>query len=348
MGKSKNLQLDKNYLSFLTELKNKIRNKQVKAVLAVNKEVIALYWYIGKQILEKQNEAKWGSKLLEQLSTDLRNEFKGMCGFSIRNLIYMRNFANFYPESSIMQQAVAQLPWGHIIVLLEKFKTPKVREWYAQKAFENGWSRSVLLMQIESQLFERQALKEKTTSFKKTLPPIQSDFAEKMFKDPYCFDFLTIGDDAKEREIEKSLIEHIRNFLLELGQGFSFVGSQVPIDVGGEEFFIDLLFYHIKLKSYIVIELKAVNFKPEHTGQLSFYMSAIDNQLCDSNDNKTIGILLCKKKNKIVAEYALQGVIQPIGISEYQLTKAIPDNLKTSLPTIEELESELNEDNSKL
>ncbi len=344
MDETNILHLDKKYIELLNELKSQIRNRQIKAALAVNREIIELYWHIGKGIVEKQKNAKWGSKFLEQLSKDLRNEFKEMGGFSVSNLKRMRNFAREYQDLQISPQPVVQLPWGHISLLLEKFKTPTVREWYAQKTIENGWSRSTLLIQIESHLFERQALKEKNTSFKKTLPPEQSDLAVKMLKDPYCFDFLTVGKEAKEREIENSLIEHIRKFLLELGQGFAFVGSQVPVDVGGDEFFIDLLFYHIKLKSYIVIELKAKAFKPEHTGQLSFYLTAVDNELCDSSDNKTIGILLCRKKNKIVAEYALQGINQPIGISEYQLTRAIPENLKTELPSIEEIESELNEE----
>ena len=280
---------------------------------------------------------------MEQFSKDLRNTFKEMSGFSVRNLERMRKFAKEYTHGSISAQAVPKLPWGHIVLLMQKFKTSTVREWYAQQAMKNGWARSILEMQIETQLFERQTLKDKNTNFKQTLPPIQSDLAEKMLKDPYNFDFLTVGEKAKEREIENALIEHIRKFLLELGQGFAFVGSQVPLDVGGDEFFVDLLFYHIRLKSYIVIELKNTALKPAHTGQLSFYLTAIDEQLCDSNDNKTIGLLLCKKKNKIVAEYALKGISQPIGVSEYQLTKAIPEDLKTDLPTIEELESELNE-----
>ena len=337
------LHLDKEYLSFFSEIKKQIRTRQIRAVLAVNKETIGLYWYIGNQISEKQKKAKWGSGFLKQFSKDLRNNFKEMAGFSVRNLERMKKFAGEYTQDSISAQLVPKLPWGHIVLLMQKFKTSTVREWYAQKSLKHGWARSILEMQIETQLFERQALKEKNTNFRETLPPLESDLAEKMLKDPYCFDFLTVGEKAKEREIENALIEHIRRFLLELGQGFAFVGSQVPIDVGGDEFFIDLLFYHIKLKSYIVIELKGIGFKPEHAGQLSFYLSAVDSELCDSNDNKTIGILLCKKKNKVVAEYALRGISQPIGISEYQLTKAIPENIKGELPSIEELEAELND-----
>jgi predicted nuclease of restriction endonuclease-like (RecB) superfamily len=341
MGKEKNLHLDKEYLSFLSELKEQIKTRQIRAALAVNKDVIELYWHIGKQIIEKQKKAKWGSGFLDQLSKDLRNEFKGMGGFSSVNLKRMRMFAQEYPVLTFGSQAVTQIPWGHIIELMLKIKDSIKRDWYAQKTIENGWSRSVLDMQIETGLYERQALQEgKSSNFKKNLPPIQS--AEKMLKDPYCFDFLTVGSESKEREIEQALVDHIKRFLLELGQGFAFVGSQVPIDVGGEEFFIDLLFYHIRLKSYIVIELKATKLKPEHMGQLSFYLAAVDNEMCDINDNKTIGILLCKEKNKVVAEYALENIRAPIGVSEYQLTKAIPEDLKTELPTIEELEAELN------
>ena len=348
MSKEKILHLDKEYLSFFSELKEQIKTRQIRAALAVNREVIELYWHIGKQIIEKQKKAKWGSGLLDQLSEDLRNEFKGMSGFSRRNLEYMRLFTSIYPELVITQQPAAQLPWGHIQLLLDKLKSSsEKREWYVQKTIEHGWSRSVLDMQMETGLYERQTLQEgKSSNFKKNLPPIQSDLAEKMLKDPYCFDFLTVGSEAKEREIEQALVDHIKRFLLELGQGFAFVGSQVPIDVGGEEFFIDLLFYHIRLKSYIVIELKAKKFKPEHLGQISFYLAAVDRDICDSKDNKTIGILLCKEKNKVVAEYALGNISAPIGVSEYQLTKAIPENLKTELPTIEELEAELNDRHS--
>ncbi|MFH0703367.1 MAG: PDDEXK nuclease domain-containing protein [bacterium] len=347
MGKEKILHLDKEYLSFFSELKEQIKTRQIRAALAVNREVIELYWHIGKQIIEKQKNAKWGSGLLDQLSKDLRNEFKGMGGFSTDNLKRMKLFAEEYTDTAIREQSVPRLPWGHIIFLMKKIKNITKREWYAQESIENGWSRSILAMQMETGLYERQTLQEgKSSNFKKNLPPIQSDLAEKMLKDPYCFDFLTVGSEAKEREIEQALVDHIKRFLLELGQGFAFVGAQVPIDVGGEEFFIDLLFYHIRLKSYIVIELKAKKFKPEHLGQISFYLAAVDRDICDSKDNKTIGILLCKEKNKVVAEYALGNISAPIGVSEYQLTKAIPENLKTELPTIEELEAELNDRHS--
>jgi predicted nuclease of restriction endonuclease-like (RecB) superfamily len=262
-----------------------------------------------------------------------------MKGFSTRNLKYMRSFAEVWIDKQIVQQAVAQLPWGHNLVLLTKLKTKEERLAYAQKTIENGWSRNVLVMQIETGLLKREGAA--ITNFEQRLPKPQSDLARASLKDPYCFDFLGLGDAAQEREIEKALVHHVTEFLLELGAGFAFVGKQININVGGDDFFIDLLFYHLKLHCYVVIELKAGDFKPEHLGQLSFYLTAVDRQIKAEEDKPTIGLLLCKNKNKIVAEYALGDKTQPMGISEYELQKALPDALKTNLPSIEQIEEEL-------
>lgn len=338
------LNLDKNYKEFLTEMKNRLKTTQIRAALTTNKELIQFYWQLGKELVEKQSSFNWGDRLLEQFSNDMRKEFPEMQGFSVSNLKRMRLFAITYPELTIGAQAVHQLPWGHIIVLLHRIKDADTRNWYANKTIEHGWSRTILEMQIETGLYERQAISaQKTTNYYEHLPPPQSDLAHQILKDPYKFDFLTIQDDAHERSIENALVTHIRDFLLELGQGFAFVGSQVPLSFDEQEFFIDLLFYHLELRCFVVIELKANKFKPEHTGQLGFYLAAVDDQLKKENDKPTIGILLCKSKNKIVAEYALRNIKAPIGISEYTLSKALPKELKTSLPTIEEIEEKLNE-----
>lgn len=272
----------------------------------------------------------------------MRREFPEMQGFSKRNLEYMRHFARLYPNIEFAKQSVSQLPWGHIVRLMQMVKNDPTREWYAQQTIKNGWSRSVLEMQIENGLYERQGSPKKITNFHDSLPSPQSDLAHEMLKDPYNFDFLTIQGKAKERAIENALTTHIRDFLLELGQGFAFVGSQVPLTFDDEEFFIDLLFYHLHLRCYVVIELKATKFEPEHTGQLGFYLAAVDDQMRKEGDNKTIGIILCKSKSKIIAEYALQNLKAPIGISQYELAKALPKELKTSLPSVEEIEAELN------
>lgn len=343
------LKLDENYKVFLTEMKDRLKKAQIRAALASNQALIHFYWQLGKELVDKQNSFNWGEKLLEQFSHDMRQEFPEMQGFSVTNLKRMRLFAITYPESEIGAQPVHQLPWGHIIVLLHRVKDADTRLWYTQQTIEYGWSRAVLEMQIETGLYERQGISShKITNFHEHLPAPQSDLAHQILKDPYNFDFLTIQGKAHERAIENALVTHIRDFLLELGQGFAFVGSQVPLTFDDQEFFVDLLFYHLNLRSFCVIELKATKFKPEHTGQLGFYLAAVDDLLKKENDNPTIGILLCKSKNKIVAEYALRNVKAPIGISEYTLSKALPKELKTSLPTIEEIEAELNESIGKI
>ena len=327
------------YRDWLKDLKYRIHTAQQRATLQVNKELVLLYWQIGQDILSRQHEQGWGAKVIERLAHDLRTAFPQMKGFSRANLMYMRAFAEAWQDEAIVQQAVGQLPWGHNLVLLTKLKEPVERLFYAHKAIEHNWSRNVMVMQIETRLIERQG--KAITNFELRLPKPQSDLAIESLKDPYCFDFLTLTDHAQEREIENALVKHVTAFLLELGAGFAFVGQQVNIEVGGDDFFIDLLFYHLKLRCYIVIELKTGDFKPEHLGQLGFYLTAVDKQIKSEHDTATIGLLLCKNKNKVVAEYALGDNSQPMGIAEYKLLESLPTNLQTQLPSIEDIEREL-------
>jgi predicted nuclease of restriction endonuclease-like (RecB) superfamily len=316
----------------------------LRAAFAVNKEVIKMYWDIGKSILEKQEKYAWGNRFLDQLSADFKKIYPGVRGFSRRSLEYMRLLASLYPnEEAFTQTPSAQLAWGHNMVLIDKFKNDDLkRAWYSQKSLEHGWSNSVLLMQIESELYERQSIhSEKTTNFLTRLPSPQSDLAQEILKDPYRFHFISGSNDILEREIEKGLLAHMRDFLLELGQGFAFVGSQVPINVGNKEYFIDLLFWHLQLRAFIVVELKTKSFEPEHTGKLAFYLAAVDNTMRQPTDNKTIGILLCKSKEKLDVEYALQNIDAPIGISEYTISKPLPKEFESILPSIKKLEEEL-------
>lgn len=327
------------YAAWLTELKTRIHTAQQRATLAVNRELVLLYWQIGRDILARQAEQGWGAKVIERLAEDLRLAFPEMKGFSPRNLKYMRAFAQAWPDEAIVQEALAQLPWYHHLALLDKLPDPETRRWYAAKAIEHNWSRNILVMQIETRLLERSG--QAVSNFPMTLPKPQSDLARESLKDPYRFDFLGLTDEAQEREIEAALVKHVTEFLLELGAGFAFVGRQVLLDVGGDEFFIDLLFYHLKLRCYVVIELKGGKFKPEHLGQLGFYMTAVDRQIKHEQDNPTIGLLLCKSKNKVVAEYALGDKSQPMGIAEYKMLESLPAELQTSLPSIEQIEREL-------
>lgn len=329
----------KGYADWLADLKGRIHTAQQRAVLAVNRELVGLYWQIGRDILARQAEQGWGAKVIDRLATDLRAAFPQMKGFSRANLMYMRAFAEAWPDIQIVQQAVGQLPWGHNLVLLSKLKEPSERLAYVRAAIEHGWSRNVLNIHIETRLLERTG--KAVTNFEQRLPAPQSDLAIESLKDPYRFDFLGLGKEAQERDIEDALVQHVTDFLLELGAGFAFVGRQVMLDVGGEEFFIDLLFYHLKLRCYVVIELKAGKFKPEHLGQLGFYLTAVDRQVKHVQDNPSIGLLLCKSKNKVVAEYALGDKSQPMGIAEYKLVESLPQELQTSLPTIEQIEREL-------
>ncbi len=350
------LKKDKNYIEWLKSLKEKFRQVQVKAAVKVNTELLNFYWDLGKEIVEKQKQSKWGDKFLERLSKDLMNEFPDVKGFSLRNLKYIRQWYLFWSETEeIGQQPVAQfgskkgqqpvalitqIPWGHNLVIISKCKNPQEALFYVQKTIENGWSRNVLIHQIESKLYGRTG--NAITNFDTALPKPQSDLAKEIIKDPYCFDFLSIREDYNERKLENYLLAHLTKFLLELGNGFSFLGRQYRLEVGDDEFYIDLLFYHVKLHCFVVIELKTGKFKPEYAGQLNFYISAVDSLLKSENDNSTIGILICKSKNKTVVEYALRDISKPIGVSEYKITKKLPKKLKSALPSIEEIEAELN------
>lgn len=327
------------YGDWLADLKGRIHAAQQRATLTVNRELVLLYWQIGRDILARQAQQGWGAKVIERLAHDLRSAFPDMKGFSPRNLKYMRAFAQAWSDAEFVQQAAAQLPWGHNLVLLDRLNTEMERRWYAAKAIEHNWSRNVLNIHIETHLLERSGTA--ITNFDISLPQPQSDLARESLKDPYRFDFLGLSDGTQEREIEHALVKHVTEFLLELGAGFAFVGRQVLLDVGGDEFFLDLLFYHLKLRCYVVIELKAGKFKPEHLGQLGFYLTALDRQVKNEHDNPTIGLLLCKSKNKVVAEYALGDRTQPMGIAEYKLLESLPAELQTSLPSIEQIEREL-------
>ena len=335
--------IPEDYGELLEDLKVRIRAARVKAALAVNSELVLLYWGIGRDILARQDRQGWGTKVVDRLASDLRETFPEMKGLSPRNLLFMRSLAQTWPEEAIVKQLVSQLPWGHNIRLIQKVKDPIQREWYARACVDQGWSRNVLEMQVESGLYSRQGAA--GSNFERTLPQPQSDLAQETLKDPYSFEFLTTADLAHERAIELGLVANIRDFLLELGEGFAFVGNQVKLEVGGEDFYVDLLFYHLKLRAYVVIELKAGAFKPEYVGKLNFYVSAADDLLRHTDDNQTIGLLLCRDKNRVIAEYALRGTTQPMGISGFTLSDEQLAALEKKLPTVEELERELDEDN---
>lgn len=330
------------YVGWLADLKTRVERARQRAALSVNRELVTLYWQLGRDIVERQQRQGWGAKVIDRLARDLRAAFPDMRGFSPRNLKYMRALAQAWPEPEFVQQAAAQLPWFHLCTLLDKLGTREEREWYAAKAVEHGWSRNVLVMQIETRAHERHG--NAVTNFPDRLPPPQSDLARASLKDPYIFDFLGMTDEVQERDLENALMRHITQFLLELGAGFAFVGRQYRLEVGGDEFFIDLLFYHLKLRCYVVVELKTTPFKPEYAGQLNFYLSAVDAQLKAPTDQATIGLLLCKEQNRLVAEYALRGMAKPMGVAEYQLLREIPAPLTSELPSIEQIEAELQGD----
>lgn len=334
--------LPSGYAEWIADVKRRIRAAQQRAALAVNQEMLQLYWQIGRDILDRQAVAGWGTGILGRIEADLRVAFPEMRGFSQTNLKYMRMFAEAWPDLSAMgQRFVDQLPWGQNITLLTKLKTREERLLYAARAVEHGWSRPLLTHHIELRTLEREG--KAVTNFEQRLPKPQSDLARETLKDPYRFDFLSLGSEAEERDIETALVTHITKFLLELGAGFAFVGQQVHLEVGGRDFYIDLLFYHLRLRCFVVLELKAVEFEPEHTGKLNFYLSAVDEHLRYEHDNPTIGLLLCKTNNRVIAEYALRDVNKPIGVAEYQLVQALPAQLEASLPSIERLEAELTE-----
>jgi len=329
------------YASTLANLKDRITNERLRITLSANAAMVLLYWDIGQTILERQEQQGWGAKIIDRLSEDLKASFPDMSGFSPRNLKYMRRFAQEWPDLQIVQGALAQITWYHNLALLEKCKEMDTRLWYAHKTVENGWSRNILALQIENRLHERQG--KALNNFEITMPPAESDMAAQIFKDPYLFDFLGTADPRKEREIEQALINHVQQFLLELGAGFAFVGRQVLLEVGDQDFRLDLLFYHLKLRCYVVVELKAVPFEPGFTGALNMYLSAVDDLLRHPDDKPTIGLMLCKSKNDLVVEYALDGYRRPMSVAQWenQLTQNLPDELKGSLPTIEEIEREL-------
>ena len=337
--KRKHPELPDRYDAFLQELKERIRNAQVRAALSVNRELVLLYWGIGRDILTRQQSEGWGAKVVDRLAHDLLQAFPGMTGFGARNLKYMRAFAEAYPDQQFVQQVVAQLPWGHNVRILEMVKAPEQREWYIRQAVESGWTRNVLVHQIESRLHQRQG--RAVTNFQRTLPAPQSELAQELLKDPYNFDFLTLGPEMLERDLERALIDHLRNFILELGKGFAFVGNQYHLEIGGQDYFIDLLFYHLHLRCYVVIDLKIEEFKPEFAGKMNFYLSAIDDKLRHPDDIPSIGLILCKDKNGIVVEYALRDTGKPMGIAQYRLTESLPEQMQAELPTNDEILREL-------
>jgi predicted nuclease of restriction endonuclease-like (RecB) superfamily len=327
------------YADWLVSLKKRIQGARQRAVLAANEEQIRLYHDIGRDILDRQRRQGWGARVIDRLAADLRAAFPGMKGLSASNLKYMRYFAQECPDRQIGQQSADQLPWFHIITLITSLSDTNLRDWYAREALHRSWPRGTLALQIKNQLHLRQGAA--VTNFDERLAPPDAGLASQILKDPYHFDFLGLGDEARERDIENALIRHITRFLMELGAGFAFVGRQFRLEVAGEEFFIDLLFYHTRLKCYVVVELKAHAFRPEHAGQLNFYLSTVDAQIKAPDDRATIGLLLCRNQNRLVAEYALSGIDKPIGVAEYQLVRALPDPLDTSLPSTEEIEAEL-------
>jgi predicted nuclease of restriction endonuclease-like (RecB) superfamily len=333
---------NQHYDLLLASLKERVASSRYKAALSVNRELILLYHHIGTQILEAQANQGWGAKVIDQLSRDLRSEFPDMKGFSPQNLKYMRKFAEEYTADEMGQQAIDQIPWGHIVSLIYATSNKIERSFYIQGTLQNGWSRNILSMQIETNLFKRQG--NAITNFEDKLPSPQSDLAQNTLKNPYLFDFLSLGKNAHEREVEKGLVAHIEKFLLELGEGFAFLGRQYHLQIEDQDFYIDLLFYHIKLRCFVVIELKAGKFKPEYAGKMNFYLSAVDDLLRQPGDHPSIGLILCRSKVGVVAEYALRDMTKPIGLAEYRLQDALPENLKTALPTIEELEAELAKD----
>ena len=331
------------YKEFIQQIKQRAREAQIKAYIRINSTLIAFYWELGREITQKEKTANWGSGFLKNLSRDLMKFFPDIKGFSYRNIKYIRQWYLFYSNSSEKGQQVvallAQIPWGHNLHIITKCKDINLALFYVQKTIENGWSRAVLVHQIESQLFERGG--KAITNFTHTLPKPQSDLANELTKDPYQFDFLTLREKHDERELEDALMTHITKFLMELGQGFAFVGRQHKLSVGEKDFYIDLLFYHLKLYCYIVVELKVVDFEPEFAGKLNFYISAVDGEIKSERDNPTIGILICKSKNKTIVEYSLKDINKPIGVSEFRLSDMIPKELKSALPSIEEIEEEL-------
>lgn len=329
------------YAADLNEIVSRIASTRLRTVLAANNEMVLLYYDIGTTILQKQNSAGWGAKVIDRLSADIVKQFPDMKGFSPRNLKYMRAFASAWPDRAVVQEVLAQISWYHNIALMEKLDNNDERIWYAKATRQNGWSHNILSIQIETRAFQRRG--KSTNNFNVTLPSPQSDMAQQIFKDPYLFDFLGTAETRREKELEAGLVNHIQKFLLELGSGFAFVGNQVHLELGGNDFYLDLLFYHLRLRAYVVIELKAGTLDPGDVSQLNMYMNVVDDVLKHENDNKTIGLLLVKKKNKVIAEYCLRGYKNPIGIAEWEkeICDSLPREFKHSLPSIMEIEKEL-------
>jgi predicted nuclease of restriction endonuclease-like (RecB) superfamily len=344
------------YPRLLEEIKTRIRQAQTRAIFAANAELVSLYWDIGRLIGQRQRRAGWGAAVIPRLSRELRNELPELKGFSERNIKLMVQFAREYPDAFVPspsigqpavaqlatitngQQLVAQIPWAHNVLLMQRLKEPVARLWYMQQTLANGWSRNVLLAKTQSRAHGRQGTA--VTNFEQRLPA-PPDLARQTLKDPYVFDFLTLEEPFRERELETNLLHQLERFLLELGQGLAFVGRQLHLEVGGNEFYIDLLFYHLKLRCFVVIDLKKGEFKPEYTGKMNFYLSVVDDQLRHDADAPSVGLILCQNRNHVVAEYALRGVTKPIGISEYELTRTLPSSLQSALPTVDEIEAEL-------
>jgi predicted nuclease of restriction endonuclease-like (RecB) superfamily len=336
-------ELPTDYPVALREIKSHLRGARVRAVLAANVMVIEAYWHTGRIILQRQQEAEWGAKVIDRLSADLREEFPDMGGLSSRNLLAMKVFAREFPDGPITQQPVAQLPWGHILQVMQRVKEPAARDFYIREAIAQGWSRGILEMQIRGDLHLRSG--KALNNFALTMPPSDSDLAAQLFKDPYLFDFIGTADPRRESEVEQALMDHFQHFLLELGAGFAFVGRRVHLEVGGDDFYLDLLFYHLRLRRYVVIELKARAFEPGDVGQINLYRAAVDDLLRHADDQPTIGLLLCRGKNKLVVEYALSGLDQSIAVADWKkhITETLPAEFQGSLPTIEEIEAELAE-----
>lgn len=332
------------YLTTIEQVKQEIRDAQYRATVQVNKELLVLYYNIGTLINEHKS---WGNKFIENLSRDIRTDFPDAKGYSVRNLKYMAKFAYTYGNKEFVQQVVAQIPWGHNVVLLDKVADENERKWYIEACSRNGWSRNVLIHQIESGLYQRQVLADKVSNFEQRLPQPQSELAIQTMKDPYIFDFIPFKEDMIERDIERALVQDVTKLLLELGTGFAFLGNQYHLNVGGDDFYIDLLFYNLNLRCYVVIELKTGEFKPEYAGQLNFYLSAVDALMKQPQDSPTIGLLLCKSKNNLVAEYSLKDVSKPIGVSEYRITSSLPAELEKQLPSVEDIQKRINQSSAE-
>ena len=326
------------YLATIEQVKQEIKAAQYKAAVHVNTELIMLYHGIGCVINAHKS---WGNKFIENLAQDIKLEFPQTTGYSVRNLKYMAKFAARFSDRKIVQEVLAQITWYHNIALMDKVKTAEEHIWYANATVKNGWSRNVLVHQIESNLYQRQVLAEKVTNFEHRLPSPQSELAVQTMKDPYVFDFISFREDMRERDIEQALVREVTKLLLELETGFAFLGNQYHLNVGGDDFYIDLLFYNLNLRCYVVIELKTGDFRPEYAGQLNFYLSAVDGILKKEQDNPSIGLLLCKSKNNVVAEYSLKDISKPIGVSEYKITSSLPDDLEKQLPSVEDIQKRI-------